>query len=1145
MRSYNELRKQASVRSGAGESQPENFLSSVKLRKTGIELKTEESSTTDGDATTPQQESATTTSATPDSAESAPAQGEAAAASTPTTTFTSSNPALRMNKPAATPPRYYGQPQDDGSKKDVAALIRNRIKTVRQTQNYRSPNSYEWDDNEGGNDSSSSHDISSLKQTLKKTSGGEAIRAENMERERILAELERENRTIATMEESMSNYNNRNNSPPSQIQLDRDDGHASVISASTGVISEKQPSLSSPSPPHHSQSQSQSQQLVITHDEDALAAAASGRQEEKKGMLLWFWKNESAVEKSMACCAIVALLLFCVLGAVFLTLYFTGVLDFDGEDGNNKDSNNGGDADKDLADGEMMANGTTWPPTMGPNPFAEETPFPTAAPTTTPRPSSSAVPSAAPSVSAAPITTCEASLITSEYNTIEFRSSSSAARQDLRNDDDNDNNNNNETAVKEYYAPNIAMDGNSAVVVTNDGGVHFYSLSDDDDDGDDDETSNSANRAYSEWTRVNYFPNINRSPTTPSVAISGNVAVVGFLYRILGLDQGVGGAYVYERDERSGKWTKVDELTPNNDGGSSGSSSSSGGEQETAAVDLEDKFGWSVDVTGGSTHEPVIVVGAPGTNNNAGAVYAFAKHRRSRRWSRIGDRLTSEVCPVRSASDRFRFGYSVAVHDDVIAATADCEFVVQLSKYDRDAKEISSLQNIPYISFDWGASGSLVMDARHLVYSTAFGRVAIYERRQQQQQPQIQQQQRRREFEFAEQLDFSGNRNLIKYPLSIDRDVLAVGVGNEYWIFPKIEGSYWRDYGAFSVENQRASNAYAPSVALSGRNVMAGSAYPAEEVYHYNVETCTHPMPTQSPTSSAVPTPETPAPTLSPSSKPSASVAPTPFTRSPTSSPTISFQPSPLYDACLTREQCYRKSLEMDATFYSGSYSTKGCFWRNDNVFFSMGTLEEMSKAELSSGRVRIWCDKKTPMPTTPSPTEFVSEPPNIPINAAVPCLTEEDCYEQSIEMGASFYLGNYITKGCFWRNDNVFFSPGTLDEMSTPIFSTDRVRVSCNATQTAKTPSPAAVSEETGEAAAPNDDSPITNSTTIGGRTACLTRKECAQKSRELGLSSFNTGDYPTKGCFRKKGNAFFSLGTVEEMRKGELSGVQERIWC
>jgi hypothetical protein len=63
---------------------------------------------------------------------------------------------------------------------------------------------------------------------------------------------------------------------------------------------------------------------------------------------------------------------------------------------------------------------------------------------------------------------------------------------------------------------------------------------------------------------------------------------------------------------------------------------------------------------------------------------------------------------------------------------------------------------------------------------------------------------------------------------------------------------------------------------------------------------------------------------------------------------------------CLTAESCNSKRLEMELTggFYaSDDFTTKGCYYKNENVFFSPGTREEMSTSDLLGLRVRIWCN--------------------------------------------------------------------------------------------------------------------------------------------------------------------------------------------
>ena len=63
--------------------------------------------------------------------------------------------------------------------------------------------------------------------------------------------------------------------------------------------------------------------------------------------------------------------------------------------------------------------------------------------------------------------------------------------------------------------------------------------------------------------------------------------------------------------------------------------------------------------------------------------------------------------------------------------------------------------------------------------------------------------------------------------------------------------------------------------------------------------------------------------------------------------------------ACLTAEQCEQKfySTNMDS-FFVGDYSAKGCFSKNDNIFFGIGgTEEEMKEADLPRLQQRVWCN--------------------------------------------------------------------------------------------------------------------------------------------------------------------------------------------
>eukprot|EP00579_Thalassiosira_antarctica_P007181 CAMPEP_0201903060 /NCGR_PEP_ID=MMETSP0902-20130614/55281_1 /ASSEMBLY_ACC=CAM_ASM_000551 /TAXON_ID=420261 /ORGANISM="Thalassiosira antarctica, Strain CCMP982" /LENGTH=623 /DNA_ID=CAMNT_0048437093 /DNA_START=68 /DNA_END=1939 /DNA_ORIENTATION=+ len=234
--------------------------------------------------------------------------------------------------------------------------------------------------------------------------------------------------------------------------------------------------------------------------------------------------------------------------------------------------------------------------------------------------------------------------------------------------------------------------------------------------------------------------------------------------------------------------------------------------------------------------------------------------------------------------------------------------------------------------------------------------------------------------------------------------------------------------------------------------------------------------------------------------------------------------------SCLTQEDCEIKSQEMKMeSFNPGIFPTKGCYSKNNNAFFSLGTEEEMSSPDLPGVQERIWCH--------------------------IACLTEEDCAKKSQEMVGmipgmvSFNPGDYPTKGCFFKNNNAFFSPGTEEEMSTPDLPGVQERIWCDVSTMASTSAPTSsltkspTVETVLTSAMPTNDS--TNNPTGQSETVCLTPEDCEQKSQEMGMESFTPGNFPTKGCYSKTNKAYFSPGTEEEMSEPDVSGIQERIWC
>jgi len=333
------------------------------------------------------------------------------------------------------------------------------------------------------------------------------------------------------------------------------------------------------------------------------------------------------------------------------------------------------------------------------------------------------------------------------------------------------------------YPPNVAIEGENSVVVSNTGDIKFYKLNDD------------------TWQEIDSFINVNTGKFTPAVSISGTTVVVGYLYDDTEVEQG--GVHVYEQ-RTDGRWERVDIFVP------------------ASAVDSTAKYGWSVDVSS-TPSNTMIVVGSPEENS----VYVYQKIEGGS-YDSIG-KLKSQTC-------NNNFGYAVAVHGYVIAATTDCKYIVQLYEY-TDSNIFRVVQNIRYVNFEHGAVSRLQMNEKELVYSTVFGAVSIFRRAGSS---------RSLPFSLDEQVDVSVD-NITEYPLSMDTsgEILVVGKGNSYMVLPKLSIE-----GSFLIENKAIEDDIISSVAVSGNVVLASSM---SDIIQYNVERCTGALPTQSPTTHSGP----------------------------------------------------------------------------------------------------------------------------------------------------------------------------------------------------------------------------------------------------------------------------------------------------
>lgn len=190
---------------------------------------------------------------------------------------------------------------------------------------------------------------------------------------------------------------------------------------------------------------------------------------------------------------------------------------------------------------------------------------------------------------------------------------------------------------------------------------------------------------------------------------------------------------------------------------------------------------------------------------------------------------------------------------------------------------------------------------------------------------------------------------------------------------------------------------------------------------------------------------------------------------------------------------------------------------------------------------------------------------------AGVPCKTYVECDRKRIQLG--FPWGTYTdedltidSKGCFSKNDNMFFSPGNDNEKMTRTGLPGlRIRVFCNDILPSST---SADNKKLAQAemleSASNDNLDLTPSSSSGSnklteaevklemidtypKIPCATMEQCNDMRKMMGIEfgTYEDLNFPTKGCFYKGDKAYFSDGSYDEMASSDLPGEQNRIYC
>lgn len=148
-------------------------------------------------------------------------------------------------------------------------------------------------------------------------------------------------------------------------------------------------------------------------------------------------------------------------------------------------------------------------------------------------------------------------------------------------------------------------------------------------------------------------------------------------------------------------------------------------------------------------------------------------------------------------------------------------------------------------------------------------------------------------------------------------------------------------------------------------------------------------------------------------------------------------------------------------------------------------------------------------------------------------CLTQAQCNARRTQLGvpdSKYFVGSFFDHGCFEKNGKYYWGQGgTVAQRVIDPLGGIKKRVYC----------PEIVEPTLSPTLAPTLSPEAAPTPTF-----CNTRIACREQAVKENIppSNFRAGDFPTKGCFKKNGFAYWgTLGTVEQ-RQAELTGLKER---
>jgi len=263
---------------------------------------------------------------------------------------------------------------------------------------------------------------------------------------------------------------------------------------------------------------------------------------------------------------------------------------------------------------------------------------------------------------------------------------------------------------------------------------------------------------------------------------------------------------------------------------------------------------------------------------------------------------------------------------------------------------------------------------------------------------------------------------------------------------------------------------------------------------------------------------------------------------------------------CKSFSECQTAASSLNIPLYTSEHlqlHTKGCYTKNNNAFWSSGTIDEISSTDLPTLQSRLYCNNYSSqtisvvnsfpqlvMPTWTAIQYWNAESEELatPIYNTAITLTFDIFNDIKGETGCNSYFGRYkelsstsfVIDGAIGQT--LIGCEGALAEQESTYLNN---WMSSNTTLIKWR-------------IKPNDNTlELKNGKTnqlIGiYKTVCMTEEQCDESAQKLNIPvGYSNDSFPTKGCFTKNNVAYWSTGnTLGSMAEVELPGVQERIYC